>query len=79
MKKLRSIATFADLLVLALVVILNPLSPLQPSSRKTTPHIPNKVEIRYHKTIAPDSLQQARIEAEMDEMRYYLKVHNVSD
>lgn len=79
MKKLRSIATFTDLLVLALVVILNPLSPLQPSSRKTTPHIPNKVEIRYHKTVAPDSLQQARIEAEMDEMRYYLKVHNVSD
>ena len=79
MKKLRSIATFADLLILALVVILNPLSPLQPSSRHTPPHIPDKVEIRYHKTIAPDSLQRARIEAEMDEMRYYLKVHNVSD
>ena len=79
MKKLRSIATFADLLILALVVILNPLSPLQPSSRHTPPHIPDKIEIRYHKTIAPDSLQRARIEAEMDEMRYYLKVHNVSD
>jgi len=79
MKKLRSIATFADLLILALVVILNPLSPLQPSSRHTPPHIPDKVEIRYHKTIAPDSLQRTRIEAEMDEMRYYLKVHNVSD
>ena len=79
MKKLRSIATFADLLILALVVILNPLSPLQPSSRHTPPHIPDKIEIRYHKTIVPDSLQRARIEAEMDEMRYYLKVHNVSD
>lgn len=79
MKKLRSIATFADLLILALVVILNPLSPLQPSSRHTPPHIPDKIEIRYHKTIAHDSLQRARIEAEMDEMRYYLKVHNVSD
>ena len=79
MKKLRPIATFADLLVLALVVVLNPLSPLRPSSHQTPPRIPDKVEIRYHKAIAPDSLQQVRIEAEMDEMRYYLKVHNVSD
>ena len=79
MKKLRSIATLADLLVLALVVVLNPLSPLRPSSHQVPPHIPAKVEIRYQKAIAPDSLQAVRIEAEMDEMRYYLKVHNVSD
>lgn len=80
MKKLRSIATFADLLILALVVVLNPLSSLQPSSKRTAPpHIPDKVEIRYTKVAKPDSLQCAMIGAEMDEMRYYLKVHNVSD
>lgn len=80
MKKLRSIASFADLLVLALIVVLNPLSPLQPSYHQTPPpHIPDKVEIRYKKVITPDSLRQARIDAELDEMRYYLKVHNVSD
>lgn len=80
MKKLRSIATFADLLILALVVVLNPLSPLQPSAQQSAPpHIPDKVEIRYVKDATPDSLQRAHIEAEMDEMRYYLKVHNVSD
>ena len=78
MKKLRSIATFADLLVLAPVVVLNPFSPLQPTP-SAPPHIPDKVEIRTHRTYSPDSLERARIDAEMDEMRYYLKVHNVSD
>ena len=66
MKQLRSIATLADLLVLALIVVLNPLSPLRPSSHQVPPHIPAKVEIRYQKTIAPDSLQAVRIEAEID-------------
>lgn len=80
MKKLRSIATFADILVLALVVVLNPLSPLQPSYRLTPPpHIPAKIEIHYYKDIKSDSTLAAHIENEMDEMRYYLKVHNVAD
>lgn len=78
MKKLRSIATFADLLVLALIVVLNPFSPLQPTP-SAPPRIPDKIEIRTYQTYAPDSLERARIDAELDEMRYYLKVHNVSD
>ena len=79
MKKLRSIATFADLMILALVVVLNPLSPFNPKYYVTPPRIPDKVEIRYAKTTAPDSLRRERIEAELEEMRYYLRVHNVSD
>lgn len=80
MKKLRSIASIADLIVLVLIVVLNPLSPLQPSYRlNPPPHIPDKIIIRYYQDVKPDSLLSERLEAELDEMRYYLRVHNVAD
>ena len=77
MKKLRPIATLADLVVLAAVVMLNPLNALL----RTPPplRIPDKVEIRYLRETTADSTTMALLTAEMDEMDYYLRSHNVTD
>ena len=79
MKKIRPIATIADILIMAVVALVNPLNPFHNRYPTTPPHIPDKVEIRYDAHTAIDSTQQALINAEVDEMRYYFKVHNVSD
>ena len=80
MKKLRPIATFSDLLVLTVIVLLNPLNPFTHSALLTTPPcIPDKVEIRYTPQQPTDSLSTAKLENELDEMEYYLRVHNVTD
>ena len=79
MKKIRSIATIADILIMAVVALINPLNPFHNRYPATPPHIPDKVEIRYIANTPFDSTQQARIQAELDEIRYYFKVHNVSD
>ena len=79
MKKIRPIATIADILIMAVVALINPLNPFHNHYPTTPPHIPDKVEIRYDANTAIDSTQQALINAEVDEMRYYFKVHNVSD
>lgn len=79
MRKMRPIATIADILIMAVVALVNPLNPFHNRYPGTPPRIPDKVEIRYTPNTAIDSTQQARLHAEMDEMRYYFKVHNVSD
>jgi lysozyme len=81
MKYVKPIATYADLLVLALVVTLNPLSPFTPYHFHQPPHIPDKVEIYYRHPLSTDTITQAiqKVEAEMAEMQYYLRVHNVDD
>jgi len=81
MKKVRPIASFADLMVLTLIVVLNPLSPIAPYRPHIHPHIPDKVEIRYHQTLSNDSIGYAlsNIKNEMEEIQYYLRVHNVTD
>ena len=78
MKRQRTIATLADLLVLALVVVLNPLNPLY-EARLTPPRMPDKVEVRYHPLTATDSLTVAHMQTQLDELGYYLRVHNVTD
>ena len=81
MRKLRSIASFADLLILVMVVALFPLSPFTPYQPFVAPHIADKLEIRYCKPVDPDSIQSALhyVEKEIEEMDYYLRVHNVTD
>lgn len=80
MKKVRPIATFADLLVMALVVLLNPASPWT-SRHRTTPHIPDKTVVMVPQRLSNDSIRQAlqQVEDEMKEMEYYFRVHNVTD
>lgn len=81
MKKIRSIATVADLLVLAVIVLINPTSPFTPYHPFQAPCIPDKVEVRYSYSLSDDSVAQAvkQTEAQLAEMNYYLKVHNVTD
>ena len=81
MKKVRHIATFADLLILAIVVIINPTSPITPYHPFKAPCISDKVEVHYTKALSTDSLTQSlkKTEAQLSEMKYYLKVHNVTD
>ena len=81
MKKVRHIATFADLLILAIIVIINPTSPFTPYQPFKAPCIPDKIEVRYSKILPTDSIAQSlkRTEAQLSEMQYYLKVHNVTD
>ena len=80
MKKVRDI-TYTDLLILAIIVIINPTSTLTPYHSFKAPCIPDKVEIRYTKTIPTDSIANClkKTEAQLSEMKYYLKVHNVTD
>ena len=80
MKKVRDI-TYTDLLILAIIVIINPTSTLTPYHPFKAPCIPDKVEIRYTKTIPTDFIANClkETEAQLSEMKYYLKVHNVTD
>lgn len=81
MKTIRDIATLADLIILGIVVLINPTSPVTPYHPFTPPGIPDKVETRYVRTLSADSIRRAQqsIEAELDEMEYYFKVHDVAD
>ena len=76
---MKSIARIADLLVLAVVVLLNPTMPFYPSHEP--PRIGDKVEIYYQPAVDTTALHKAiaDVEQEMEEMNYYLKVHNVTD
>ena len=65
-------ALVPDLLVLAVLVLLNPVFMQRPQP----PRIPDKVEIRYPKRPTGDS---ATIQAQIAEIDYYLRVHNVTD
>ncbi len=68
MKKNSSIANYVDIAILIILVALNPLISYK------TPHagIADKVEIRKYHTLKADS-------AQLEELRYYLRNHNVTD
>ena len=70
-------ATIADIIVIIAVTLLNPmLFPQTPP-----PCIPDKVVKYYQAPLAADSIQRAiaLTEKEIDEMSYYLRLHNVMD
>ena len=79
MKMTKPIVRIVDLLVLAVVMLLNPTMPFHPSHEP--PHIGNKLEIYYQPPVDTTVLHKALadVEQEMEEMNYYLKVHNVTD
>lgn len=72
MKRPVAITIIADMAVLALVVMLNPTLHPQP----VHPGIPDKVVVRYSWPPAGDT---AHINAQIAEIGYYLRVHNVTD
>ena len=86
-KRPKTIASYADILVLAAVVVLFMLSPTVNKSsvnRKlyTVNHrLPDKVIVYCQKTLSADSLQRSLnyLEKEKKEMQYYLRVHNIDD
>ena len=72
MKRPKSIATLADILVLAVVALLNPL--MHPYV--APPHIPDKVVTYYS---VPPTGDTTLIRAQMAETDYYLRIHDVTD
>ena len=70
----------ADILVLALVVLLFVFGPRSPYRQRPT-GIPDKVLTYYDPATDKDSLLRAlqRLEAEKAEMGYYLRVHDIDD
>ena len=81
MKKVRNIATLADLLILAILALINPTSPLTPYHPFQAPGIPDKVVVRHSYRLPNDSALQVlkQTEAQLAEMEFYLKTHNVTD
>jgi len=81
MKKSHQKALWYDIIIVILLGILHPLSPITPCQPFTPPYIPDKVEIRHHRTITAETAQQEmqQIKAKLDEMRFYFKVHKVTD
>ena len=70
-------ATIADIIVIIALTLLNPmLFPQMPP-----PTIPDKVVKYYKPQLTADSIQHAiaLTEKEIDEMSYYLRLHNVMD
>lgn len=79
--KIHPIATLKDLLLLAILVCLSPSDPtglIAALAPPPFPHIPDKVEIRYRPARA-DSLTLQHISSQIEELQYYLRVHNVTD
>lgn len=77
MKSKANIATIADIIVIVAVTLLNPM--LFP--QKLPPVIPDKVLKQYEPQLTADSVKNAiaLTEKEIDEMSYYLRLHNVMD
>lgn len=71
MARRKGIANIPDLLVLAAVVLLNPVVACKP-----LPRIPDKVEIVVRQRPTLDSTLVA---AQLHELQYYLRTHNVTD
>ena len=87
-KRPQSIASYADILVLAAVVVLFMLSPTVNNKssvnyRLSTANrnIPDKVLVYCDRKLSIDSLQHSLLylEKEKAEMQYYLRVHNIDD
>ncbi len=76
-KQKTNIATIADIIVLVAVTLLNPM--MFPA--KLPPIIPDKVVRYYEPQLSSDSIRNAisLTEKEIDEMSYYLRLHNVMD
>lgn len=72
MARRKSIANIPDLIVLAVVVLLNPVIACKP----LPPRIPDKVEILVRQRPTLDS---ALVTAQLHELQYYLRTHNVTD
>lgn len=70
-----------DIIIVILLAILHPLSPITPYHQFTPPAIPDKVEIRYTCPTVPENIEQEieRTKAKLDGMKFYFKVHNVTD
>jgi lysozyme len=71
-------SSVADILVIVVLILLNPAGPFSPS---VPPSIPDKIEIHYRPTLSTDSISSAiaLAEQEMEEIGYYMRVHNVTD
>ena len=80
-KTQRPIAKVADLLVMALVVLMNPLSPLPALLSPKHPRLPDKVLTVVPQHFTADTITHAlsNIDAELAEIEYYLRIHNVTD
>ncbi len=77
MRKPRSLARLSDLLVLAAVALLNPTNPFYRQSGP--PRIPDKVTVCHYDTSMGDTTRLHRMEAALDELQYFLRVHSVTD
>lgn len=76
---MRYQATIADICVVVLLGVLQPFSSLH--SHRQLVAISDKVVVSVHQRPSDDSLRHAiqLTDDEMEEMRYYLRVHNVAD
>ena len=76
-RKKANIATIADIIVIIAMTLLNPMLFYQ----APPPSIPDKVVKHYRAPLTADSIQRAitLTEKEIDEMSYYLRLHNVMD
>lgn len=76
-KQLQNTASFADILVIVVVTLMNPVM----FHQHLPPAIPDKVVRYYRPPLTSDSIQKAisLTEREVDEMSYYLRLHNVMD
>ena len=72
MARRNSIASISDLMVLAVVILLNPVVSCKP----LPPRIPDKVEILVRQRPVVDS---ALVQAQLNELQYYLRTHHVTD
>ncbi len=81
MNNKKTITTLTDLTILVFVVLLNPLNPVVSYHSKQSTRIPDKIEILFRQQPTGDSIRLAlqHLHDEMEEMRYYLRVHNVTD
>ena len=72
MKPPKSTATIADIVVLAVLILLNPFIKQRPQP----PHISDKVVIYYPAPLTGDT---TLLNAEIAEIDYYLRIHDVTD
>ena len=81
MRNHRPMTVLFDTAILLIVVVLFPLCPLTPYHPYQPPHIGNKIVIHYQPALTADELEQklTLVEKEREEMRYYLRIHNVTD
>ncbi len=81
MKKIIRSVNWYDIFIALLLGILQPTSPITPYHPFKPVSIPDKVEIRYSQEYTLEDAQQAlkTTEAKLDEMKYYFRVHKVTD